>query len=216
MNETKIKTLDQVRDFLAGTTPVKFTDCGEGGDRYRHIAGVLERFGYRRLRKPDKGLILRYLERTTGYSRQQLTRLVKRWRSGHKLDKAYRPPTRGLTRKFTDADIALFAETDVLHNTLSGPATRHLMRRALEHYGDTRYTRLATISVGHLYNLRKKNGYLIRRQTFTKTRPTKITIGERRAPVPDNRPGFIRRGLGFGSHFRNSLRQNIFRHLQIQ
>ncbi len=192
MNETKIKTLEQVRAFLAGTTPVKFTGCGEDADRYEYIARVLERFGYRRLRKPDKGLILRYLERTTGYSRQQLTRLVKRWRSGSKLVKAYRPPTRGLRRKFTDADIALLAETDALHNTLSGPATRHLMRRALQHYGDTRYTRLATISVGHLYNLRKKNGYLIRRQIFTKTRPTKIAIGERRAPVPDNRPGFIR------------------------
>ncbi len=192
MNEAKIKTLEQVREFLAGTTPVKFTGCGEDGYRYRHIGEVLERFGYPRLPKPDKGLILRYLERTTGYSRQQLTRLVKRWRSGNKLVKAYRAPSHGLPRKFTDADIALLAETDVLHNTLSGPATRHLMRRALEHYGDTRYARLATISVGHLYNLRKKNGYLTRRRAFTKTRPTRITIGERRAPVPDNRPGFIR------------------------
>jgi transposase InsO family protein len=51
---------------------------------------------------------------------------------------------------------------------------------------------LATISVGHLYNLRKRTGYRDRRQVFTKTRPTGLAIGERRAPAPDNRPGFIR------------------------
>ena len=48
------------------------------------------------------------------------------------------------------------------------------------------------ISVGHLYNLRKRTGYRDRRQVFTKTRPTGLAIGERRAPAPDNRPGFIR------------------------
>jgi transposase InsO family protein len=193
MNEAKLTTLEQVRAFLAGTVEVGFcaTDAGED-ERYRHIAGVLARFGYKHLKKPDKGLILRYLERTTGYSRQQITRLVKRWSEGQGLRKRYRVPQNGWARKFTDLDVALLAETDALHNTLSGPATVHLMRRALERYGDTRYERLATISVGHLYNLRKKRSYLARRQVFTKTRPTGIAIGVRRAPTPDGRPGFIR------------------------
>jgi len=192
MNETKLTTMEQVRAFLAGTTEVGFCFAGEGEDgRYRHIVGVLSRFGYRRLAKPDKGLILRYLERTTGYSRQQITRLVKRWGEGKGLHKRYRAPRNGWVRKFTDQDVALLAQTDALHNTLSGPATVHLMRRALA-YGDTRYARLATISVGHLYNLRKERGYLARRQVFTKTRPTGVAIGVRRAPTPDGRPGFIR------------------------
>ena len=192
MNEAKLATLEQVRAFLTGTEAVKFSVRGKDGERYRHIGEVLRRFRYGQLGRADKGLILRYLERTTGYSRQQLTRLVKRWRAGKKLVKAYRTPTHGLVRKFTDADIALLAETDSLHCTLSGPATRHLMRRALEVFGDARYARLATISVGHLYNLRKRSGYVARRQVFTKTRPTGVSIGERRAPAPDNRPGFIR------------------------
>lgn len=193
MNEAKLTTLEQIRAFLAGTIAVEFSVCGgKDDDRYRHIADVLGRFGYRRLKKPDKGLVLRYLERTTGYSRQQLTRLVKRRLTGKKLAKAYRAPVCGLKRKFTAADVALLAETDALHNTLSGPATRHLMARALTVYGDTRYARLATISVGHLYNLRKKDGYLVRRQVFTKTRPTGIAVGVRRAPTPEGRPGFIR------------------------
>ena len=193
MNETKLTRLEQVRAFLAGTAEVGFCvpDKGEDG-RYRHIAAVLSRFGYQRLKKPDKGLILRYLERTTGYSRQQITRLVGRWCGGKTLRKGYRAPTHGWERKFTDLDVTLLAETDALHNTLSGPATVHLMRRALECYADTRYARLATISVGHLYNLRHRAGYVARRQVFTKTRPTGIAIGVRRAPTPDGRAGFIR------------------------
>lgn len=147
---------------------------------------VLRRFAYTRLKKPDKGLILRYLERTTGYSRQQLTRIVKRWRTGKKLVKAYRAPPHGLLRKFTERDIALLAETDSLHGTLSGPATRHLMVRALNVFGDARYERLATISVGHLYNLRKRPGYIDRRRVFTKTRSASIwaTITSRSATPP--------------------------------
>jgi transposase InsO family protein len=192
MNEKKLATLEQVRAFLAGTNAVEFgvSDCCD--DRYGHIAEVLGRFGYRGLKKPDKGVILRYLERTTGYSRQQLTRLVKRRLAGKKLAKGYRAPTNGLKRKYTEGDLALLAETDTLHGTLSGPATRHLMSRALAIFGDSRYERLARISVGHLYNLRKKSGYIERRRHFTKTQPTGIAIGTRRAPLPDGRPGFIR------------------------
>ncbi len=66
------------------------------------------------------------------------------------------------------------------------------MQRALATYGDTRYTRLATISTAHLYNLRRRTGYTERRRERTKTRPTQISIGERRAPTPNGRPGFIR------------------------
>jgi transposase InsO family protein len=46
--------------------------------------------------------------------------------------------------------------------------------------------------VAHLYNLRKRNGYLRHRQVWTKTRPVAIAIGERRAPAPNNRPGYLR------------------------
>jgi len=192
MNEKKLVTLDQLREFLAATSEVEFQGCGQNDERYRHIEAVLKRFGYGRLARADKGLVLRYLERTTGYSRQQLTRLVARYQRIGKLAKAYRAPTHGFARRFTEADVALLAETDSLHNTLSGPATRYLMARALSVHGDIRYVRLATISVGHLYNLRQRRGYTERRRVFTKTRPIGVPIGERRAPAPDGRPGFIR------------------------
>jgi transposase InsO family protein len=66
------------------------------------------------------------------------------------------------------------------------------MERAWCLFDDAPYERLATISVAHLYNLRKRAGYIRHRQTWTKTRPVNLAIGERRAPAPDNRPGYLR------------------------
>jgi transposase InsO family protein len=191
MNEANLTTLEHLRQFLTGTAAVVFKP-GPDDTRYAHIADVLRRFQYAGLKRAEKGIVLRYLERITGYSRQQLTRLVSRFQTLRQIKKHYRSPKVGFARIYTEADVALLAETDALHSTLSGPATCILMRRAVEVYGDTRYERLAGLSVGHLYNLRKRVGYRARRQHWTKTQGTSVSIGERRAPAPDGRPGFIR------------------------
>lgn len=192
MNETQLTTLAQLEAFVVGTAAVVFQAKAGEDERYRHISGVLRRFRYATLRRAEKGIVLRYLAHTTGYSRQQLTRLVKRQREAGGLSKRYRPPARGFARKFTPEDVALLAETDALHGTLSGPATRHLFERAATVHGDARFARLATLSVAHLYNLRRARGYTERRQQWSRTRPVTLPIGERRAPAPEGRPGFIR------------------------
>jgi transposase InsO family protein len=192
MNETRLNTVAQLRAFLEGTLEVKFNPIRNDAERYGFIAGVLGRFAYRQLGKPDKGVVMRYLARITEYSRAQLKRLVSRHLKGEPLAKRYRAPGVGFARKFTVADVKLLAQTDALHNTLSGPATKCLMQRAYAVYDDTRYARLATISVAHLYNLRHQVGYQATRAHWTKTRGYAIPIGQRRAPIPDGRPGFIR------------------------
>ena len=48
------------------------------------------------------------------------------------------------------------------------------------------------MSVSHLYNLRHLAGYQATRLHWTKTKGYAIPIGERRAPAPEGRPGFIR------------------------
>ncbi len=135
---------------------------------------------------------MRFLLRTTGYSRAQLKRLVRRASTGERLIKRHTAPKPGFARKFTVADVALLAETDALHGTLSGPATRCLMQRAVAVFGDTRYEHLAGISVAQLYNLRRAAGCKVRQRHWTKTRGYSIPIAERRASAPDHRPGFIR------------------------
>lgn len=192
MNETRLNTVAQLRAFLDGTLEVRFQPISNDIERYGFIVAVLKRFAYRRLGRADKGVVMRYLERTTDYSRQQLTRLVGRYFEGGRLAKRYRAPAMGFARKFTAADVTLLAQTDALHNTLSGPATQYLMQRAFAVYGDARYERLATLSVAHLYNLRHQAGYQATRAHWTKTRGYAVPIGQRRAPTPDGRPGFIR------------------------
>ena len=100
MNETQLETVAQLRAFFNGTRAVEFQPIGENSLRYEHIASVLRRFGYRRLKRPDNGVVvvLRYLERTTGYSRQQLTRLVRRGLEGEVLAKRGRSPRAGRAR----------------------------------------------------------------------------------------------------------------------
>ena len=93
---------------------------------------------------------------------------------------------------YTPADIELLAGVDEAHETLSGPATQKILYRELHDYGDTRYERVAGISVAHIYNLRKSRGYREKRIQYQKTRPVQVSIGERRRPDPQGRPGFLR------------------------
>ncbi len=190
MNDEQLHTLAQMQVFLNGTVAVEFAVAAE--ERYGFIARTVRRFGYAGLKRAEKTVVLRFLERVSGYSRQQLTRLVKRGRERGPLIKRYRGSRTSFARTYTSADVLLLAHTDSLHGTLSGLATKKLMERAFELFKDARYARLAKISVGHLYNLRQRQGYQRQRQAWTKTRPVSLAIGERRAPAPNNQPGYLR------------------------
>jgi hypothetical protein len=193
MNETQVRTLEQVRQVLAGTQALAFCAAADDAGRYAWIAAVLKRFEYGRLKRRERGVILAYLRRFSGFSRAQVTRLVAMWLAGVPLVKRYRAPPHAFARRYTASDVDLLAEVDRALGTLSGPATACVLRRQRERFGDQRFARLGSISVGHLYNLRHSAGYQARRGVRTKTRPVaRATIGMRRAPRPDARPGFIR------------------------
>jgi hypothetical protein len=194
MTETKLSTIEQLRAFVQGTQEVALAPAaGQGkGARYAHVQVLVRRFGYAALGREDKAVVLRYLERTTGYSRQQIARLVKQAISSTGLRTHYGQPRRGFTRRYTVWDVRLLADIDAVHGTLSGPATKHLMHRALAVYGDARFERLAGISVAHLYNLRGEQSYKDRRQSWSKTRSHQVPIGVRKAPAPEGVAGFLR------------------------
>src|SRR5208282_5371145 len=127
--------------FLEGTIAVDFSVPAE--ERYGFIGRTVRRFSYRGLRRAQKSVVLRFLERVSGYSRQQLTRLVKRGAERRALSKRYRGSRTSFSSRYTLADVLLLAHTDSLHGTLSGPATKKLMERAHRLFGDPRYERLA-------------------------------------------------------------------------
>jgi len=186
-----LQRLEQVRAFLEGAQPLGF-DAPTRGDAYEWIGAELRRFGYARLGKADKGLVRRYLEKVTGLSRAQMTRLIQQFRDTGQIRDRRGRPSKPFPRRYTRADVRLLAEVDTLHATLSGPATRKLCERAYRLFGDARFERLAAISNGHLYNLRHTTIYQRVRGPFDPTRPVKLAIGERRKPRPDGRPGFVR------------------------
>ncbi len=193
MNEAQVRTLEQVRQVLEGTASVEFRRAEDDEGRYAWIEAVLRRLEYRQLKRGERGVVLTYLQRLSGYSRAQITRLVSRWVSGRRLAKEYRAPKHAFARRYTSADVALLAEVDRAMGTLSGPATACVLRRQRDVFDDARFARLGSISVGHLYNLRNSGGYRAQRVVLTKTRPTRgAGIGVRKPPAPEGRPGFIR------------------------
>ncbi len=120
MNDEQMHTLAQLQAFLDGTTAIAFAVAAD--ERYDFIARTIRRFGYGRLKRADKAVVLRFLERVSGYSRQQITRLVKRGSERCKLIKRYQGSRTSFARTYTGSDVLLRAHTDTLHGTLSGLA----------------------------------------------------------------------------------------------
>jgi transposase InsO family protein len=190
MNDTKVTTLDQIREVLAGARGLAFKGT-DRQERYVWIKDTLKRFHYFKQDRRHKGLVKAYLERLSGFSRAQITRLI----AAYLLTGAIR---RSKARRncfsvtYTVADRELLAQTDNAHGRLSGPATKVILHRQYAVYGDKRFVRLQAISVAHIYNLRKSRAYQKLAQTFGKTRSVNIPIGQRRKPNPRGRPGYIR------------------------
>ena len=190
MQDGKTLSLEQIRQFLGASDEIQFKGKGRA-EIYAWVARTLRQQRYSRQGRATKGLLRQYLAKMTGLSRAQLTRLIQRYRQGGELQPA-RYRRHRFASKYTPADIELLAAVDEAHETLSGPATRKILEREYEQYKQGEYERLAGISVAHIYRLRRCRAYRQRRLHFTKTRPTAVSIGERRRPNPQGQPGYLR------------------------
>jgi hypothetical protein len=79
MNINDLNTIEQLEQFLTGSQPVSFLVASSKDECYRGIQRTLVKFRYASLNKHSKGVIVRFLIKLTGYSRQQITRLVKQY-----------------------------------------------------------------------------------------------------------------------------------------
>jgi transposase InsO family protein len=183
-------SLEQIRAFLEASDEVAF----EGRNReevYGWVNRVMEEHKYNELGRGERGLLRRYVEKMTGLSRAQATRLIGHYLRGEPVQaKPYR--RHRFSVRYERADIELLAAVDAAHETLSGPATQKILQREFYDYGDPRYGRLAELSVAHLYRLRQSRAYRRQRMDYQPTRATAVSIGERRAPRPEGRPGYLR------------------------
>jgi transposase InsO family protein len=183
-------SLEQIRGFIEASEELRFASENRS-ERYNWVERVLVAQEYAGQGKAARGLLRRYVEKMTGLSRAQVSRLIASYSASGQVRVAeYR--RRSFPRRYTRADTELLASVDEAHETLSGPATRSILRREFEVYGKAEFVRLAEISNGHLYNLRNSQRYRERRLNYTKTRPTTVAIGERRKPDPHGQPGYLR------------------------
>ena len=183
-------SLEQIRAFLAASEEVEF-EAANQDEVYEWITRTLCGQEYWKQSRSVKGLLRQYIGKMTGLSRAQVTRLISRYReSGIVQPRRYQ--RNRFSSRYTPTDIELLAAVDEAHESLSGPATQKILYREFHDYGDARYERLAAISVAHIYNLRKSRAYREKRVHYQKTRPVQVSIGERRRPDPQGRPGFLR------------------------
>ena len=148
--------------------------------------------------------------------------IAQQRRTGRIRDHRLRPPARPFATVYTTADAVLLAEVDEAFGQPSGPAIKRILWRQYHVFGDERFERLARISNGrcnvdpllalpdllapvvalaarrrrqgrgHIYNLRGRRAYRSARTTFRATRGAISSIGKRRRPRPEGRPGFVR------------------------
>jgi hypothetical protein len=136
LNETRIRTVQQVRAVLDGTQTLEFTPALDAYERCAWIGTVLARLRYRHMRRANRGLVLRYLRRFSGLSRAHVTRLVRRWLGGERLIRRKGAPSNAFARRYTDDDLDTLVEVENEYGRLSGPATVAVLRRMYQVYGD--------------------------------------------------------------------------------
>ncbi len=190
VHEAENLSLEGIAAFLQASEEIHF--LGENRQQvYAWIEQVLRQQQYIQQGRKGRGLLRRYVEKMTGLSRAQVTRLIARYQA-HGTVEAVNYRRHRFAQRYRRADIELLAAVDEAHETLSGPATRRILEREYQQYSKPEYERLATISVAHLYNLRRHQRYRARRLSYQKTKPTAVRIGDRRRPDPQGRPGYLR------------------------
>jgi len=192
MNLNALKNTEELQSFLNGSQAVAFSLPGKKSERYAFIQSTLKQFHYRAITKRQKGIVIRFILQVTGYSRQQLTRLINQYlKTGVvQLKKVQKPP--GFKQIYSATDIALLAEMDERYDTPSGAVVKKLCERAYCIFNEDDYKNIANISVSHLYNLRHSADYQKQRRSFDKPKSRQIAIGERRKPNAAGKPGYIR------------------------
>jgi transposase InsO family protein len=190
LTDARTMSIDELKAFLASSDVLTF----KGNSReetYAWIQRTLSSYGYLSRTRSEKGLIRSYMQKMTGMSAAQLTRLIRQFRCTRRV-RVHTYKRHCFPSKYTREDQLLLAEVDEVHERLSGPATAAILKREYELFGKQQFHRLSNISVAHLYRLRHSSFYLNRTLIVRKTKPTPCQYGERRRPDPQGQPGYIR------------------------
>jgi hypothetical protein len=190
MENAERLSLAQMQALVQASGEIRFAGRRKK-EIYEWVQGVLVQAEYALQGRKARGVVRAYLCKMTGKSMPQMARLIRQYRgTGEVRVREYR--RRRFAAVYTAADVRLLAQVDRAHERLSGPATRRILEREYGEYGQGEYVRLAKISVSHLYNLRQREDYRKAAAYHESTRPVVVSIGERRRPDPQGRPGYLR------------------------
>ncbi|MDD1626913.1 MAG: hypothetical protein LUQ26_05475 [Methylococcaceae bacterium] len=90
MNINDLNTIEQMEQFLTGSQAVAFLVASGKDEYYQGIQRTQVKNSYPSLNKRSKGVVVRFLIKITGYSRQQITRLVKQYHDTDKIERQQR------------------------------------------------------------------------------------------------------------------------------
>jgi hypothetical protein len=188
MDDSRLNNVSEIADFLKSSK--KLVIKLEGiKDRYKFIDKTIDKFDYRKLFRKDKRVIIHYLTKITGYKKAQIMRLIKRACLGKLTQKTY-SRTKSYHRIYTVTDIKLLERTDEFHLRLNALATKEILRREYEIYGQGQFQNISRVSASHINNLRKRDIY--RSYWINGTKARVISIGITQAPEANGLPGSIR------------------------
>lgn len=193
MNDSHIVSMGQVEATV--TTPVAPTFSFKSHqEAYVWTNEVLNRFRYHEKgrTKKEKISIRRYLKRFTAYSRSQITRLIEEKRKTGTLKYGKGKKRHRFRKVYTQEDALLLAEADNMYRRMSGDAMRKIFEDEYKIYGKSKYIRLSNISHGQFYRLRSSDAYKEKSLTVGRTIAVCRSIGIRKKPEPNGKPGYIR------------------------
>jgi transposase InsO family protein len=197
MNDEHIVSIAQLQMFLKAVDgAVNFSSETKGNKnkqkRYEWIGRTLGKFRYGRLKKKEKGIVLKYLMQVTKLSNTHLKKLIGR-KKKRKTLRVMTALRNAFPVRYETSDIARLIETDNAHGRISGVATKRILEREFLVFGKNKYERISHISVTHLYRIRKdKRQYQSQVLFMEKTKATDRNIAVRRKPNPCGKPGFLR------------------------
>ena len=191
MNDSHIVSVRDVEKIIqASATPsFAFTSHVEA---YAWISEAVDRFRYRCETKKEKSSIRRYIGRYTAYSRSQITRLIAEKKKTGTLRYGKGKQRHQFRRIYTREDARLLAEADNVYRRMSGDAMRHVFKDEYALFGRKEYERLARISHGQFYRLRGTPVYREHALTVGRTMAVSSSIGIRKKPQSEGKPGYIR------------------------
>jgi transposase InsO family protein len=195
MNDENIVSITQLKSFLKEVAVVNFTINNIGNknkqEMYDWVGTVIQKFRYFSLKKKEKIIVIDYIKKITGRSRPQVKKLIKKKKRFGKI-RLSTVKKNVFPIFYNTSDIARLIETDNAHGRLSAPATKKILLREYGIFAKLGFERISHISVPHIYNLRKKRQYVSNILFISKTQTVNRNIGERRKPMPEGKPGFLR------------------------